>query len=395
MFIYQIGNVIIQGFAEHSTPVSWRGSITQPEQSNEIFFSNYYKLPEVSRLSINGTIKCFKDVTPITQLEKLMRIGGIPYIDIIGYTPNTCCRPGIPCGICGGSSFGTPVNWWQTYGMIRSVNRNYSLDVDHNEQLVALGINLEVDANPLWRPLNRYMWFPYYADDEPDTFSLILEDASNPDDETDDDGQFSEIVNGLELYYHPPETALWHFQPQFKFYKKSFTNRYLLYNPDYWADFYDDIYAYGNSLSTYGASSSLSYTIENSWSGDIKTLHAFGNLPTSGLITITIQHELSPFNVVESVSEIDLADLTTAVSDPDVSLSPSVIYAGTDDIATSFGINGAYNALATFTSTGGLFVPAWTYSHRCPGELFGLKCQVTIEKPTTVTYGSLHLFRKL
>lgn len=399
MFIYQIGNQIVRGFARHSSGVTWRGKATQPEQGTVVTFNNYYSLPETTKLSLSGNLACNRSSAPLVSLNGLMKLGGKPYIDVVGYLPNECCCVGQTCSYCNGESQ-NGVHWFHTYGQITDISRDWNLDESSHDQFTLIPISIQLEVNPLWQPLNQYLWFPYYPTNELDTFSnLIVDDPSNfpTDEETVDNLQVIKMMNNVELYYHPEQVVPFHFEPEFMFYKKTFIEawKYILYDPFFWEDWdLSQLKVFGKTWS----SGLVTYTTEPTFNAMAKTMYCFDTLPTSGTLTITVQNEVTPFNVETSVSSIDLAQLHATLNTAEygnTSVANVSLYVASDDIATSFVIK-AGGSFAPLRSvfTGNVMIPNWNYPHRCPGELIGSKSKVTLTKPNVnVRHACLHIYR--
>lgn len=395
MFIYQIGDTVIRGFASHSSPVSFRGEASQSDYSSLVTFSNNYTLPDITELTISGVISCLNDRGQITPLINLMKIAGKPYIDIIGYLPNTCCCVGLPCSVCGGQQPDNGVYWWHTYGMVTKVSRDFTLDPSYDEQLVTIPVTINVKINPMWQPLNPYLWFAYHGKDVIDPFTMEPDYPNNLSDEVEDEAnRESVLVAGMERYFHPETVVPFHYEPEFVFVKKRLLNQYLLYSGNYWNDWdTTDIRIFGRQP----ASGLTAYQTDPSFNAICRTMHCFNNLQISGSLTITVENEITPYNIVTSVSTIDLAELYNTLNTIEYGniTSDYTLYCATDDLASSFVMIGSSSTLEPVRSiyTGNLLIPNWQYEHRCPGELIGARNKVTITKHASTGYGCLHLYR--
>jgi hypothetical protein len=398
MFIYQVGDVVIRGFAEHSTPVEWKNEGLQNEFSSTVFYNSLYPLPEIASYSVSGTIAAHRGNTASRQLVDLMRNGGRPYIDIIGYLPNACCEVGSSCSICCGVS--ECVRWYHTYGRISSVERTYTLDESVSDPLASLEISFELEANPYWEPLNKYLYIPIYGDVIPNVFEL--EENGTPLDITL--GVQEKVVGVTNLIHHPCQVAPFHYEPEFVWVKRRFVNSFLLYDTAYWDDWNDSSFVYAQSLST--SSLMRSYTVSSPHSGSVRTLHAFGHIEfgTGHDLVITVNSEYSPFNIIATTSTLNLEYLDDNLRSYGVANSVGlaatglstdiVLYSQNDVYPHSFMIKDGYPVYDSRTNE--LFIPKWDFSTRCPGELIGIRNKVdisfTLAWPTNEV-GALHLHR--
>ena len=399
MFIYQVGDVVVRGFAEHSTPVAWRNEGLQNEFSSTVYYNSLYPLPEIANYSVSGTIAAHRGKTASKQLVDLMRNGGRPYIDIIGYLPNACCAVGVPCDVC----CGVPecARWYHTYGRISSVERTYSLDESVADPLASLEVSFELEANPYWEPLNKYLFIPVYGDLIPNVFDL--EESNTPLDIS----KHVEVktVGTTNIVMHPCQVAPFHYEPEFVFVKRRYQDKWKLYNTIYWNDWNDSSFVYGNSLST--GPTSRNYTVSSLHSGAIKTMHAFSDLTWNtgqDKAYIYVEAEYTHYNLKNTLSVLNLSILDAnlksygiANSVPMTSTglaSDVVLYTEADKYPHSFMLKNGHPVIDTRTNE--LFIPKWEFSERCPGELFGIRNKVTVYFSLsfpTIQVGALHLHR--
>lgn len=363
MFIYQIDKIPIRGVAEHQSNVSFKGEIIQPRQVEKVGFTNRYSVPETTKIKLRGTLTTRKDISPLNYLHSLIKIGGIPYIDVIGYLPNDFCDSE------------DQTFWFQTYGMITNIDRNYRLETNTSEQFSTMELDLELVINPYWTPLNRYQFFPYYGDDVPDFYEL------NEINETDrsafdyDDQAIQEIVSATVPLYINPTIVDWSFVTPFVFYKNSSYDPKRLYNPIFWEKW---------ALTAQGLASDNSDTINdivhyNDFSGDILFTHYFQNLSGSDEIIVTIESEFGN-TLLTNTSTLDLTALDNLLATDEygnTSLVAKRIIVTNGGPYSSFVLDGNLD-LVISSITGLPLLPDWEYSTRYPCELFPQHNRITI-----------------
>lgn len=400
MFIYQIGNEVIRGIAEHTTSVKWTGEDKQSSQFPLVSFTNRYSVPETVEVKLKGVLNIHKDVNPITKLNRIIKMGGSPYIDIIGY---------LPSGFNGAPYCAVPetdlVNYFfHTYGMITDVDREYNLDTDTDDQFQVLELSMTLKINPYWTPLNRYMWFPYYHDDVPDSFELSQLYTDSVADttwlETYYDRTAIEGRNSLtnKPYYITPTGILdWHYRAPFTFYRNQSYDTNLLYSSYYfpeWCKYSEQGVGYQSSADI------TSLIVSNPFSGDIKYLHIFDFLNPADMISVEITSEISPFEIRTHTSTFDCSILHNILLQPEFGgggmASSTQIVVGNDEIASCYVMNG-FNQIIRSSITGQILVPEWTYTTRMPCELFGGKNRIVInnEEDRIFRYAALMLNRAL
>lgn len=386
MFIYQIGNQIITGIAEHSSSINWKGEINQSAQSSRVSFTNRYTIPEATKIKLNGLLSCSRYPSPVYALNDFMKLGGQPYLDIIGYLPD------VNTDQCSNQAELEPL-WFHTYGMITSIERSYTLDISTANQFDTVELSLEMTINPQWMPLNRFMWFPYYGDDILDTFSLAgLASNINPAPEVTEDAD----VGGAPLYVSPTGVLSWTYDYNFVFYKRQNLNPMLLYVTSKWDHWTNSVQGYGSSY----ASADLQYTVQNPYNGEFKYIHSFSNLTSSSDdLKIEVEAEVIPGTLKTFTSTLDITALHNILLLSEyggTGLTTGMrLYCGNDELVNSFIL--LNNNYIRSNITGQILVPEWDYETRYPGELLGNKCIVTINdnEASSTDYGYLVLNRAI
>lgn len=373
MFIYQIGDVILRGITTYSTPASWRGEAIQNLANSQVFFNNAYMMPEPANISVSGSIWEYNTEPAYKQLQRLFRIGGRPYTDIIGYEVDECNN----------------VSWYHTYGFVRSIDRTY--DIDTNIPNESLEVSLELEANPFWTPLNKYNWFAYYGDDLLQPFDLIESSSivsyTVPSQE--------ELVGDTNRLSHPDNIVPFHSAPEFKFYKRTYSDKYKLYNPIYWEEYSKYIHQQSPTNNV----SLATYYVTALGSGDIKSLHAFRNLTTTGTINIDVDSEYSSNNIITHSSTISLTQLLINLIDKTTYNgnnftgfnANTTLYCGIELYPISFVMHEGYPLIDN--TTGNLAIPYWTYEFRAPGDLIGIRNKITYTMHPQIEFSYLHTSR--
>lgn len=389
MFIYQIDKLTIRGIVEHDTPVNFKGDTIQPVQFSKVGFSNRYSVPEATKVKLRGTITNRKGDNPAYKLNEFIKLGGIPYIDVIGYLPNNFCDTE------------DVVYWFHTYGMITSVDRNYKLDTSNGyDQFAIMELNLELIINPFWTPLNRYQWFPYYQADVPDIFILNDINESDRSDFDYDDTVIQEMVSGVELgsgttpLYQIPTVLDWHFETPFTFHKNSTYDLKGLYNPAYWEKWAITDQGYGIDEDD----EVNNFVITNQFSGDVLYYHYFTDLNTTDEIIVEVQSEFGNTLLV-NVSTLDIDQVNNVLGTDEfgnTSLAGKKVVITNDGLYPSFILNASYEMI-TSNVTGQVYQPEWEYNTRFPGELFNQRNLVILNDgdERTYNYAGLFLYRAL
>lgn len=385
MFIYEIGGEIIRGIAEHASSLSWKGDNQQSSQNALVYFTNRYAVPEAVEIKLKGSINIDKDVDPLNKLHRIIKMGGLPYIDIIGYLPSTMAHE----AYCDTDVENNQIYYFHTYGMITKVDREYTLDLETDNQFQIMSLDLELTINPYWTPLNRYLWFPYYGADVPDVFELSQRFTEVGEEtwlETYYDIPVIEKRNAdtnKPIYHTPMGLVDWHFDAPFVFYKNQSYDPNMLYDPIYWSDWC----RYNEQGIGYGfdvfSGTNASYACGNAFSGDIKYLHAFKQPTPANDIYLDVTTEVSPMEIKTYRSRLNCLALHSILQQPEFGstglTANHIIFVGNDELTTSFVMNSAMQ-IVTSSITGQVLVPEWEYETRMPCELFGSRNSVLINE---------------
>lgn len=360
MIIYQVGNIVVKGLVELETAPSWRVNTTQSANDSRVSFgNNVYPLSNVTEVTITAHLNSRGFDSAQAQFRRLMQFGGVSNLDIIAYDYDVC-----GC-----------VRWWFTYGEISSVSKPLSIenDVDHIE------VTITFSVNPLWEPLDKYFWFPYYGRDV-----LTPSLYGNIDDASPQKNNF------------PCKVLPFVRQAKFVFYKHSFTYDFpLLYTS--WKDF--------TEIGQGGGADFLdtqldSYEFSNTFGSGFNNLIGFTNLPDSGTLTLTVESIVNGHEFVTHESSIDLAELNAILLDAE--FGGSGITGNTYILVTNAGVpntflfdtsNDPYDDWHMIRSsvTNNVLIPNWTYSYRAPGDMFGTWSKITIERPDENTLVALRV----
>lgn len=361
IFIYQIGEFLLKTEASSLAGLKidlgrkFRGDVYQAAGGIATSFSNPFQTPEPQSVSINGTLVCDGCESVSDQMNLIMSLGGVPYIDIIGYLPNACCGGG-PCSVCNGQSSGHAVQWITTTGMITNIERASSLADKGFYPTEALEVRIDLVLDPHWYPINKFGW-------------EVLGGIS--------EAVLTSPLNGLE-YYHArlPRQA----DGRFVFRRKNYLHWYTPYAPQVWSeDFFDPLEFSVSTLQDVVYQYALAPN-RRKWSAPPSALYAFGNLPTTGQLRISISSEFSPGKFFDHDSLLDLADLDSLLLDFGLTglLPGDTVFASSGLYAPGFILR---NDLPLLTS-GRVLKPEWTYPYEAPGQLIGRNN--TIRFPTLV-----------
>lgn len=371
MFLYQVGKVVLRGLINHDTSLRWRGEAIQSSQSSKTIFTNFYSLPDVTRASVSGVLTASEGDTISSQRRLLEKLGGVPYVDVIGYTYNEDCG-------C--------VDWWYTYGQITSMSRSEDGEVPTTLQAE---IDIELDLNPQWIPLPPLVWYAYYGKDVLDT--ALLQNLT-----------WTSASDALEN--QPCDVIPWHFKPNFTWYKRTYNTNFLTfpYGSDAcenWDSPYKGLFSGVQTVSPHSA------TANNPYGADTDTLYVFrktGSGVPNTSITITVESELTPGSLITHVSTLDLGALHTTLLTAEYGATGLTtdfrIVCANNDAAPSFVLN-ASGVVVTSNITGEVLTPDWSYVYRCPGELIGYRNEISIAftnaSPSQIECWYRHIYRTL
>lgn len=232
MLIYQIGNQILRGYANISNNVTYEDTSYISNTNNMLYFKSTLPKIEPVRVTVNGNLYIFNNTTPHKQINNLLSMAGKPYVDVIGYMPK---EYKFAYGEINFNNSDTDnARWFHTYGQIVSVNKEIN---DENDFNVEMPLSLELVINPVWCPLNEWVWFARY--ELSNIYSVTELTALT-----------------LEKETLPKSVVDFHYSPQFRFYRRGGydTTALELYtnSNSMWSNWLDDttIYEYHTNSPT-------------------------------------------------------------------------------------------------------------------------------------------------
>lgn len=392
IFLYQIGMDRITAtptsFAglQVDLPRTFKTSVSQSGRVPHTIFNGITQFPEPMEISLTGTFMCSGCESVSDQFNRLLSMGGKPYIDVIGYLPNDCCCTSESCGKCGNCSGNKPVTWLTTVGVIESVDRGYAIEGDTPYPGSMMEVSFKITLDTYWYPMNPYTWYPQYGAEPYDSFH-----------------QDQTLVKSIL-----PTQVLGN--STFSFWKRNYADPFALYNPELWSEMYkfDDATGRVRVLSD---GSPIIYRVRSPrtrWAAPPVSLYCFENFDNDGVggvePQISVQSELRPFyteTFLAATTNMD-ATLNQVKNDPlidgyhneliqlivtDGLYRPSFFRYGNSAILT---VANQFSALAGFP-----IIPNWEYETSNPGELLGLDNIISITAPVGVKVSYLHTFRGL
>lgn len=375
IFIYQIGEFVAN--IESSSlaglkidlPRSFRGGLAQPANGVNAYYTHTRQLPELQDVQISGTIVCGDCLSVTDQINRLMAMGGVPFLDIIGYLPNACCGSG-ECS-CGGALDGHAVQWVTTTGMITKIDRATSVEDDGNLPTNAMEISLSLVLEPYWYPLNRFQWDVVYGTDSVSDWDSL-----------------TSILHWPGTYPRQPDG-------HFVFRRKHYEKFHLPYAPNLWTYRY---YDQAHFLVSAPQTRIRQYTVSPNttrWNAPPQSVYAFKNLPTVGTIYIDVESQLAPGRHPISQSSLSLDGLNEMLFDYGYIglVSSDIVYATDGLYAPGFIVREG----EVLTYQGRVIVPEWDYAEEAPGQLLGRANKVTFQNlpDDQVEVAWLHTYRLL
>lgn len=358
IYVYQLGEFVFQPESTNVAGLridmkrSFRTEVSQPAGGTSVSFSNFMQLPEPQDVSITGTLVCQDCMSVADQMNRLMSIGGVPYIDVIGYIPNPCCS-GASCNLCANCRTGHPVTWVTTTGIITSIDRQVSLDSrnPHSSEAVEIRVQLTLDA--YWYPINRFLWDVIWGTDEVDLFEQTT------------------------LLEHHAATLPKAPTGKFVFRRVNYKNWYVATDPNLWnSTYYDPAHFTAKSFES-GTYEHIVRPDRKRWSAPPTSLYAFRNCPSSGIITIDVTSEISPGRLVEQRSTINLAQISsllTSYSLPPIQYN-DIVFATDNAFAPGYVLRN--NQPIMIQNNTRLLKAEWSYPYQYPGQLLGRQNKVS------------------
>ena len=344
IFIHQIGNVVIPFEASSVAPLkldmerNFRGDANQPAGGVTTVLTQYRGLPEPKKITLNATLVSQDGRSASAQLNDLLSLGGVPYIDVIGYVPDIAVD-------CGAQAPSFPVQWLMTTGMITRITPTTEVNGKGVHPAEALEVSIDLLLDPFWYPIDKF--------------------------------QFQVQYGSLEATLFTPVTLL-EYDPQrlprapgrFVFRRKNYLNWYTGYTPQVWTT---DYYTADSFKVSPLQVLDYSYQVapdRSRWGAPPTAVYALSNLPTTGTLTIQVESEYSPGRLLTHESTLDLGALSTRLAD-DYDLGgilPGDVLIVSDSLhAPGFLLRD--DTPLTFNDR--LVKPEWVYPYESPGQLIG------------------------
>lgn len=375
IFIHQIGPFVSRFESTNIAPLrldlprTFRGGLRQPAMGTKTAYTATRQLPDTQEVEISGTFICQDCISVSDQINRLMSLGGVPHLDIIGYLPNACCGSG-DCS-CGGLVTRDDVRWITTTGMITKVSRAVELNDSGNYPGSVMEVSMTLVLEPYWYPLNRFQWEPIYGTDAVDDWEVL-----------------TTLQHFGGLYPKHPGSRI-------VFRRKHYAAFHLPYTPALWTyEYYDQDEYVVSSFQTRTRSYSISLNSAR-WSAPPSSLYAFRNLPVSGMLYIDVYSTISPGNRHYTQSFLSLDSLNQLLSD----YGHGGLY-GTDIVMATDGLYSPGFVLRSgspLTNGSQIIVPEWSYVDEAPGQLLGRNSTITFENLPSehVEVAWLHTLRLL
>jgi hypothetical protein len=375
IFIHQIGEFVTH--IESSSlaglkidlPRSFRGGMVQPDNGVQASFTHTRQLPELQDVQITGTLVCTDCLSVTDQINRLMAMGGVPFIDIIGYLPNVCCGSG-ECS-CGGALSGRQVQWVTTTGMITKIDRATEISDNGNHPGNVMEVSLSLVLDPYWQPLNKFSWDVIYGTDSVSDWAPLSALLHWP-------GGFPKYPDGRVVFR-----------------RKYYEDFHLPYAPNLWTyRYYDSNEFVASEFQTRVRQYTLAPNVAR-WNAPLSSIYAFRNLPPSGTIYIDVLSEIAPGRHPLSRSYLVLDDLDALLADYGHTGLQS-----TDEVFATDGLYGPgfiLRAGEPLTYLDALVIPEWNFAEESPGQLLGRNNRVTFENLPSVNVETawLHSYRLL
>lgn len=360
IFLHQIGDVVVNIHSTNvaplrvSTPRRFKGEARQLDNGVMTTFTQVRQLPEPQEVSIEGTITCEDCLSVNEQINLLMSMGGIPYIDVIGYLPNPCCGSG-SCSQCNDCLSGHPVQWVTTRGMITNIERAATLEDRKLHSAHAAPVMIEMTLDPYWYPLDKFQWQVIRGTTEVDLSGLVT--ALQHD--------------SAHLPYAPGN---------FVFRKKVYSDWHMVYRPEMWTNSFFNPDEF--TVSPYQSDTYMYRVLPNRrrWNAPPCSVYAFRNLAPTGLLVIKVESEIGPGQIVYRTTALNLEALNTLLQQRSLTgLTPADTVYATDTLHTPGFI--LRNNIPLLYQ-GKLIKLEWSYPDEYPGQLIGRRNVVSFEGVT-------------
>lgn len=146
MYIYQIGTTNLIGFYKFDKKISWENKEKMVRDYIYDFERKNIKY-KATKVSMSAVLYTDKNRTAYEKLLEFNKYGGYGGVDVFGFQPVKAKSL-----------------WYHTTGIITEMSNL----IDFEEEVVPLDLielELELTINPLWVPINPYIWFPVYHRD--------------------------------------------------------------------------------------------------------------------------------------------------------------------------------------------------------------------------------------
>lgn len=204
--------------------------------------------------------------------------------------------------------------WMMNYGVIRFVDAS-------EESRGYLSLELSIEVQSLWEPINRYIW--HFSDSDPDWFTL-------PETTSKDYGKFMRGYPVINEVLGSPN----------KWVRRKIADELSLYDPELWRVFSDNAFPVNYGRAWCSDLRHRVYVDHFLYGAPPSSIYGLTNLTNSGSITIEITQTETPFDVRARTTVVNLDATHSALSGGllptdklfigDTPEKPGIIVRGTD-----------------------------------------------------------------
>lgn len=261
-------------------------SFSVPWSARKIFGFGGYAIKSKS-FSFDEILFSTSALTVHQRVSQYMALLSRPMLDIFAYIDRGECQELDIDDRIEEDAFDDDLFWIHTTGQVRQVTPNFGND----------SIKVEIDYNPTWEVVNRYLW-QFVRNVAPETVSPSIAAAD-------------------DLHSVPKRKDIGSYGGM-RFSRVFYDDALYMYDPDVWESWHlrrpigYPITGWGTNLTTI---TSYSFTVSrDDWSAPPRSMYQWTNLPTNGGITLSIYNQDDVWGTRETTAVLNLDELNNSLS---------------------------------------------------------------------------------